>query len=307
MSLPRRSVLALISIGTLILVWGSTWSVIQVGLRDMPPMTGIALRFGLASLLLLGLAWHRGVALGRTRIERRLWVVNSVFSFSISYGVVYWAEQWISSGLAAVLFATFPLWVAILAHYWIPGEHLTARGLLGVVIGFAGVVWIFADDLGGGHGDVTMAASIMLLSPVAAAIGSVAIKRWGRQVHPLSLTAIPMGLCSLTMAVLAWILERDMSIVWSTETIVALLYLAIAGSAVTFTLYFWLLQFVPLTRLSLITYCVPVVAVTIGISVMGDTAGRGTIAGTLLILGGVSLAITGRGGSATRPGGAAST
>ena len=120
------------AIGLLIVIWGSTWSVIRIGLRGIPPLTGVSLRFGIASVLLLVLAWQQGVRLGGRPYERRLWLINGLLAFSVSYGVVYWAEQWIPSGLAAVLFATFPLCVAVMAHYWLPDERLTpawpARG-----------------------------------------------------------------------------------------------------------------------------------------------------------------------------------
>ena len=240
--------------------------------------------------------------LGGRPYERRLWVVNGLLSFTVSYGIVYWAEQWIPSGLAAVLYATFPLWVAVLAHYWLPGERLTWRGLFGVLVGLAGVAWIFADDLSslGGTG-VTTAASIMLVSPMASAVANVAIKRWGGELDPLSLTAVPMAICAVLTGALALIFERHATLTWTGENITALLYLAIAGSAVTFTLYFWLLSFLPATRLALITYAIPVVAVCIGIAWMGESLTVGVFGGTVLILLGTGLAMRGRNASTRRP------
>lgn len=289
----------------LILIWGSTWSVIRIGLRGVPPFTGVSLRFAIASAVLLGLAWHRGVALGRRPMERRLWVVNALLSFSVSYGVVYWAEQWIPSGLAAVLFATFPLFVALMAHLWLPAERLSGRGLLGVLIGIAGVAWIFSDDLGSvGGARIATAAFVMLLSPISSAAGNVAVKKWGRGIHPLSLTAVPMGLCSIVMGLLALLFERQQPYSWSQESVGAVIYLAIAGSAVTFTLYFWLLSFVPATQLSLITYAVPVVAVGLGTTWMDESVSAEMIGGTVLILLGVGLAMTRHRRRATQAGGA---
>ena len=118
----------LVTFIVLTLIWGTTWAIIRVGLEGIPPFTGVALRFAIAGAVLLVLARRAGIPLGRMRTERRLWIVNAVLSFCVSYGVVYWAEQWLPSGLASVLFATFPLWVALLAHLALPAERL-GRGL----------------------------------------------------------------------------------------------------------------------------------------------------------------------------------
>ncbi len=287
----RRTALTAAALGLLILIWGSTWSVIRVGLRGMPPLTGVSLRFAIAALLLFALAWHRRIPLGKLPGERRLWVVNAVLTFAISYGVVYWAEQWITSGLAAVLFATFPLFVALMAHFWLPGETLGWKGLLGMVVGFAGVGWIFSDDLIAlGGSQVFTASLVMLLSPISSAAGNVLVKRWGHDIHPISVTAVPMAFCAALVGGLALLVERGETIAWSRENVLALLYLAIIGSAVTFTIYFWLLQRLPATRLSLMTYAIPIVAVVIGALWLDEPLGPRLASGTVLVLCGVALA-----------------
>ena len=154
---------------------------------------------------------------------------------------------------------------------------------------------IFSDDLEpAGRTGVLTAAAVMLLSPVASAASNVAVKRWGSGLHPLSLTAVPMGLCALLTGALAVAFERQVELVWSVESVMALIYLGIAGSAVTFTLYFWLLSFVPATRLSLITYAAPVVAVIIGVLWMDEPIEAGMVSGSALILLGTGLAMGGR-------------
>lgn len=300
--MERPAIKAALAISALILIWGSTWSVIAIGLRDTPPFTGAAVRFAIASVLLLAIARKQRVPLGKTRLERRLWLVNALLSFTISYGVVYWGEQWVPSALAAVLFTTFPLLVALFAHWLLPGEQLTGRTVIGIVLGFGGVMWIFSDDLSGLGGPTALnVAAVMLLSPLSASLGSVLIKRWGSGVHPLSLTAVPMGICAVLLGSLAVIFEREQEVIWSARSIGAVLYLAIAGSAVTFSLYFWLLQKMPATRLSLITYGVPIVALTLGVVFLGEPISARMIGGTVMVLLGVSLALR-RGGRSTQPG-----
>jgi drug/metabolite transporter (DMT)-like permease len=250
----------------------------------------VSLRFAISGVLLLWLARVRGIRLGTSRRERHLWWVNGLFSFAVAYGVVYWAEQWVPSGLAAVLFAVFPLFVAILAQIALPGESLTLREVLGILIGFGGVGVIFSEDLAAlGGRQVAIGAVIMLLSPLASAGGSVIVKRWGGGIHPFSLAAVPMLVASAAMAVPAAGLERGRQISWDTVSVLALLYLAIAGSAVTFSVYFWLLSHMPVKRLALIAYVVPVIAVGVGV-LRGEPLTPRMLAGAVGVVAGVALA-----------------
>jgi drug/metabolite transporter (DMT)-like permease len=274
----------------LTLVWGTTWAVIRVGLAGIPPFTGVTLRFAIAGGLLLALAPRLGVRFGRTRREVCLWVTNGLLSFCVSYSVVYWSEQYIPSGLTAVLFATNPLFVAVLAHFALPGERLSPAGAAGLLLGFAGVVVIFSDDLrllGGER--VREAALVMLVSPAVSAVSSVAIKRWGHGIHPLSLSAVPMLICAVVMAPVAAIAEHGVPVVFDARSLGALVYLALLGSALTFTVYYWLLARVPATRAALISYLIPIVAVALGALLFDEPLRPRLLAGSALVLAGVGL------------------
>jgi drug/metabolite transporter (DMT)-like permease len=308
---PRR----LLLVGTfllLVLIWGTTWAAIRLGLEGgvppgeaagagaagrgleggIPPWTGAALRFGLGSVILLSLAPLFGVKLGQSAAERRLWLINTVCTFCIAYGVLYWAEQWVPSGLAAVIFAIFPLCTALFAHPTVPGERLNLGGLAGILVGFAGLAVIFSEDfalLGGRQ--VAVAAAVLVISPVAAAVGNVATKKWGHDVHPLSIAAVPMGFAALLLGAVAAVVERGRPIDFNLHSVGALLYLAVFGSAVTFTLYFWLLRHVSVTTLSFLNYATPVVAVLVGTLGLGEPLTGRTVAGALLVVAGVAVAL----------------
>lgn len=276
----------------LILIWGTTWAAIRVGLRGIPPLTGVAIRFAIAAAVLLAFGLARRVPFGRGRHERTLWGVNALLSFCISYGFTYWCEQYISSGLSAVLFSTMPLFVAVLAHFLLAGERLRPRGIIGTLFGFAGVAVIYSEDfalLGGRQ--AALASALMLVSPAASAAASVIVKRWGREVHPVSLAAVPMGIASVVMGATAAIFERGRPVVFDAPSVSALLYLAICGSAVTFGVYYWLLSRHSATRLSLISYAMPVVAVIVGVLFMKEPLTARTVIGSLMVLGGVVLAV----------------
>ena len=276
----------------LVLVWGTTWAAIRIGLRGIPPFAGVALRFAIAAVVLLAAARLLRISLGSGPRVWWLWIVNGLFSFSIPYGVVYWAEQWVPSGLAAVLFSTFPFFMALLAHYFLPGERLTRLALTGIVVGFLGVAVIFSDDLAALGGAQTFRASlIMLISPAAAAISNMVVKRWGHGIHPISLSAVPMGLTAVLVGGLSLSIEPMSAIRLGAVSVGALMYLALMGSALTFSVYYWLLARLRATELSLITYAIPIVAVVVGAVFLGEALTLRIGAGAALVLSGVALAL----------------
>lgn len=327
------------TLGLLTLIWGTTWAAIRVGLRGIPPFTGVALRFAIAAAALLALAPALGVRLrgsaaspaagvppaqpallpgpaqpalladsarsaapaGR-RMPWRVWLLNGLLTFFIPYGVLYWAEQWVPSGLAAVLFATSPLWVALAAHLALPAERLRAATAAGVLLGFGGVAVIFSDDLRALGGQrVVGAAALLLLAPLCSAVGVVSVKRWGAGVPPLSVAAVPMALAAAAMGCVAWATEGGQAVRLAGLPLASLLYLALCGSALSFTLYFWLLRRLPATSLSLINYLIPIVALVIGGAALDESFSARTLAGSALVVGGVAVAMrAGAGGPSRR-------
>jgi drug/metabolite transporter (DMT)-like permease len=271
-------------------IWGTTWAVIRLGLEGLPPFTGVSLRFFVAGSLLLGLVPVLGVRFTWSRREVLLWLANGGLAFATSYSIVYWAEQYMPSGLAALLFASYPLFVASLAHVALPGERLTASAGGGILLGFFGVALIFSDDLralGGEH--VREVALVFLASPIVSALATVAIKRWGAGIHPLSLTAIPMLLTGVVTGALALVFERGHPLVFDLRSLGALVYLAVLGSAVTFTVYYWMLAHAPATQVALVAYTIPIVAVVTGALAFGEPIRARVVLGGLLVLAGVAL------------------
>jgi drug/metabolite transporter (DMT)-like permease len=273
----------------LILIWGTTWSVIRVSLEGIPPFTGVSIRFTIAALILWGLARAKGVRLAGGPLW--LWVVQALFAFSASYGPIYWAEQWLPSGLTAVFYSTLPLFVAIFAYGALPGERKGWLGFAGVLLGFAGIAVIFSDDFGVlADPQVRLAALVSLIGPFGNAAAQVTVKRWGQGVHALSLTAPPMAMTAALFAVLALVVERDREIVLDTGPVLATLYLAVAGTALTFSLFFWLLKHVTATRMSYVAYFVPMVAVVVGTVFLDEPLTARMVAGSALVIVGVVVA-----------------
>jgi len=292
--MPSRA-LRFAALAAITLIWGSTWAAIRIGLEDIPPFAGVALRFALASGLLLTIAWVRRIPLGRTRLERRLWWINGLLTFVLTYGIVYWAEQRVPSGLTAVLFATFPLFVALLAQAWLPEERWTPLSALGIVVGFAGVAVIFSEDLAGLSAPGTgRAAALLLLAPLAAAVASVLVKRWGRGVHPVSLAAVPMLLAAGVMGLASLLFEAHRLSGLDAVSLGTVVSLAVVGSAVAFYLSFWLLEHMAASRLALTNYLSPVVAVLLGAALFGERLTARIALGAALVFAGVAVTATAR-------------
>lgn len=276
----------------LVVVWGTTWAAIRIGLEGIPPFTGAAMRFGIGAAVLLVAAWMLKLPLGRSRRERWLWLINGLLSFTASYGIVYWAEQFVPSGLTSIIFATFPLFTVILAHFFLPAERMTPGAFVGTLIGFAGVSMVFSEDFSALSADprIVPAIAILLLSPLAVAVTQVAIKRWGGGIHPISLTAVPMVIATLVLGVLAWLFERDRPLVFTPATVGSVLYLSVIGSAFVFWLYYWLLDRVQARRVSLIAYVTPLVAVALGTVLFDEPLTPRIVLGGLGVVAGVALA-----------------
>lgn len=280
------------TLGLLTLLWGTTWAAIAISLRGIPPFTGVALRFAVASALLIGYARLKSIPMtASSRRDRRLRILHAVLSFCVSYGVVFWAEQWVPSGLASVLFATFPLMVAVMAHFALPEERMTLAVLFGILLGFSGIAVIFAEDfelLGGPM--VGLASMVMLVSPLVSASVSVAVKKWGSGMHPVPFNAVSIATAAGIMGIVAAVFERHRPVILDPGPIAAVLYMAIAGTAVTFPLYFWLLEHMEARQVALIGYGTPVVALFIGAAFLGEAMTVTTWVGSAMVVVGVAVA-----------------
>lgn len=282
--------LKLATIALLVLIWGTTWAAIRIGLGSIPPLLGVAVRFALAGLVLWGVALAMGLRGERLRAPAALWTVHGLCTFGVSYGLVYWAEQWVPSGLAAVLFATFPLFVAVLAHFALPGERLRAGAAAGLALGFGGVAVVFSEDLAAlGGPRVAFAGGVMLLAPLASAVAQIAVKRWGAAVHPVPLNAGAMVLAAAAVGALSALLERGRPVRLDAAAVGSVLYLALLGTAVTFSLYFWLLRHMTATGLSLTAYFIPLVALVVGAAAFGEPVTGRVVAGAGLVIAGTLL------------------
>ncbi|MFH1176788.1 MAG: DMT family transporter [Acidobacteriota bacterium] len=290
MALDRRPALAWALLG---LIWGATWTFIKIGLEDLPPFTFAAIRFFIAAAPLLALMRVRQTPLPRQ--ARDWWLIASaaVLSIFAGYGLVFWGEKHIPSGLTAVLFTTFPLFGLLFAHYLLPGEPMTPRRLGGVVLGIAGVAIIFGDQLAADSPMALWGGIAIVTSAACGALSGVLIKAYGHHLDPAALTATQMLIgAPLLLAVGVALEGNPLALHWTPLALISLAYLAFAGSSLAFVIWYWLIKRIEVTKAQLLPLLNTLVAVGLGWLVLDEELGWRTLAGGAAILAGMVVTLS---------------
>jgi drug/metabolite transporter (DMT)-like permease len=276
----------------LCLIWGSTWFFIKLGLDDWPPFTFATLRFLIAAAILWGIVLARRTPLPRARRDWLLMAGLGVISFAINYGLVFWGENRIPSGLTAVLQATIPAFGLILAHHYLPGERITPAKLVGVALGIAGVTVIFADQMQIAGRPALAGSAAIVVSALCVSYSNIQVKlRCGHLSTPV-LVAGQMSFGLVPLFAAGWMLEGGpFRLRWTISAAVALVYLAIVGSVIAFLLYFWMVKHVDVTKTMLISLVTPVVALLIGWLTRGEMLTWRLVLGSAAILSGIGMIV----------------
>jgi drug/metabolite transporter (DMT)-like permease len=248
----------------LCLLWGSTWMVIRASLESLTPFISIGARFITASFFILILMKVRGVSLQIDRESMRIYFLMGILSFVIPFGLVYWAEQFVPSGLASVLFGVYPFFVALFSFFRIPSELIGKFKIIGMSLGFIGIVVIFSDSFTTDLSNLFIGMVAVALSGVMQAWMAVTIKKSGKHLNPLSMNLVPMSIAGIAGLLIGLALEDLSKIKIDNTAIFAVLYLAFFGSVVTFTSFYWLMKKINVVMLSLMAFITPIVALFLG-------------------------------------------
>jgi drug/metabolite transporter (DMT)-like permease len=274
--------------GLLVVVWSSTWVSIKIGLEDSPALLGAGVRFALAGVLLLAFAAARRRPL---RTDAVLAAIMAAFPFALTYGLVYWGEQYIPSGLAAVLFGVLPLYVALLGAPLLPDQPLRARVLVGVLIAIAGLALAFAESLDLGHEDLALAgAAALAVAPIGAAVGNVSIKLRAGELDAVVLNGWAMLGGGILLLAASLIGEDWGEFAWTGESIGSILYLAVIGSAVPFVGLTILLRHITAQATSFLAMLLPFGALVFGATLYDETITARALAGAGLVAAGLLVA-----------------
>lgn len=286
---PPRPLVAYGLMAAVCLVWSSTWLVIKVGLRDLPPLTSAGIRIVLAGLLMAALAPWLVPREGGGRPPWLVIIAQGLSQFAFNYGLVYYAETLLPSGLVSVLWSAFPLMIALAGHFLTRQERLARVQWLGCVVAFFGVVVLFATDISNVSRKAVGAALLVLLAPASVAVSTLLIKQRAPGSSSVLLNRDSMLLGGGVLAVSALLLESDAPQRWTWVAVGSVAYLTLFGTVFTFGVYIWLLRYLPAYLLSLTSYVVPVLALLFAAAFGGEPLTLTTAIGTLLVLGGVAL------------------
>ena len=274
-------------------IWGSTWLFIKLGLEDLPPFTFAGIRFVIAVIILGTIVAIRRLSLPKTSRDWVLLMVSGVLAFSVNYGLLFWGEQYISSGLAAVLQSTIPAFGLVIAHFYLPGEQMTPAKIMGIVLGVIGVAVIFSNQLDVAGPKALAGCAALIVSSMGAAYSNVLVKAYGKHLDPAIMAGGQMffGMIPLLLIGIPWE-GSPLNFNWTPMAVVSLFYLAITGSVIAFLLYYWLVQNMDVTKTMLIALVTPVVAVTLGMIVLDEKLHLRTLLGGLMIISGIAIIVT---------------
>ncbi len=272
----------------LAILWGTTWLVVRVGLQDLPPFTFAGLRFLIASAVLIAIAVVRRAPVRKDIGDWVMMVGTGLTAIGITYAFQFWGMQHVASGVAAVVFSAVPLITILIAHLVLPDERISLAKVGGVLLGIAGVTLIFSDQLGSGSPFAVWAMLGFLTGAVALAHSQVVIRARGHRLDPVLLAGVQTAVGGAVLMTIGGMVEQPLeTAVWSFRAFVALGYLSLFGTVLGFTLLYWLLQRMQVTRVNSMMLVHPMVAMTLGAVVLGESLSWLVLLGAATIVAGL--------------------
>lgn len=291
---PRASRI-LLAFAAVYVVWGSTYLAIRFGVETIPPFMMAGMRFVIAGVLLYGWSRRRG-APAPTWKEWRSAAVIGTLLLVIANGGVTWAEQRVPSGIAALLSATVPLWITLIDWTLHGGSRPRAGVMLGLVVGFAGVIMLIGPDQILGHNRLDMAGiGVLLFASVSWASGSLYSRKAALPSSPLLATSMEMLSGAVLLLLISGVsgeFQRFDPAAVSLRSWLAVAYLCVFGSIIAFSAYVWLLRVVHPARVTTYAYVNPIIAIFLGWSLAGEAFTLPMLAAATVIILAVVLIIS---------------
>ena len=263
---------------------------IRIGLDSLTPIFSAGLRFSSAAVFVFLMMKFRKITLQKDLHSVKLYLILGFFSFIIPYGLVYWGEQFIPSGLTSIIFAVMPFFVILFSKIFIPESAVGRDQILGSVIGFGGIVIIFSEDLIMDVSGYLLGMLAVLLSASIQGWIAVHLKKYGGQLNPLAMNFVPLVIAGISMTVFGFFLEDRTNWLFNANAIGSILYLGFFGTSIAFTIYYWLMKKINVVLLSLSTLITPIIAVLIGWLILDEKLSLRELFGSVLVLIGILFA-----------------
>ena len=284
---PTRSDWALLLI--LGLMWGTSYAFIKLGVQTLPTFTLIATRL-LIGFVLLAIV----VAVAREPLPRnpRIYghlIVMAIVNIVIPFTLITSAERSVDSAVAAIINGAVPLVVILLAGLTFHDEPITLNRLVGLLVGYAGVIVIVSPGLASSTGSQISGELALVGSTISYGIGAVYARAVMRGIRPMIPAVFQVFFAFLIITVLAFVLERPLEVGWTTNALIAVIWLGVLGSGLAYLANFRLLARIGATRTSILAYFLPIVGIVTGALMFGETIDTLVVIGTAMVIGGVAL------------------
>jgi drug/metabolite transporter (DMT)-like permease len=282
---PLRVVAGYVSVA---LIWGSTWAAIKIGVNDVPPFVFAFARAAAVAALLTVVAIALRQPFPRARRVIVVAIVVGVINIGWSWAIIFWSEQFVPSGLVAVFGAAAPVWTALLAHFMVKGDRLSALKALGLLLGLGGtVVLIGTPDPGEGAAGL-VATGLLALMPITWAIAAILQSRFLTQVAPIPTVALGTWASAVLLSPLA-LAQLSGGQHWTVSSVLAFAYLVIFGTCFGMVVSLWLYRKLRPTTITLIQVLVPAEAILIGTLWLGEPVTIRMLGGAALVVAAVAL------------------
>jgi drug/metabolite transporter (DMT)-like permease len=270
-------------------MWGSSYLFIKITVAEVPPFTLVAGRLLMAALILWAILLASRQRVARRGAEWAAFAVMGLFSGAVPYVLITWGEQTIDSGLAALLQATMPIFTVIMAHLVTADERITAKRVVGILLGFAGVVVLMLPDLRRGMQANVLGQLAVVVSSISYAGATIFARKRLRGQSPLMATTGQITTGALFTLPLSLLIERPFGLSPSAQTMASWLGLVLIGTVFAYMIYYALLARTSATFTSTVTYIIPVNGLILGAIVLGEPLTLTILASAALILAGVLL------------------
>lgn len=281
-----RMKLKIITLYTLLcVIWGTTWIVLKISLNEgTPPIFGVAIRFIFASIILWGLLLYRREKLPMSKIAWSLYMQFAVFNFVISYSLTYISTQFVYSSVSSIMWAGFPLIVALISHFILEDEKLTIPKIGTILIGTIGALILLSEGSELGGENVPLGIAGLGVGVLVAAWPNVYLKKHHRELSTIQLNTVSQSIAGILLITLSYFFESHLTMNWSPFNIFAIGYLTLFGTVIIWLIYVWLFSHLTMPQISYVAFFPPVIATTLGWLFLNEVLTYSAIIGAILII-----------------------
>lgn len=267
-------------------LWGFTWMYLKISLAEMPLYTGLSIRFSIAGIIFWIMYFIKGHKVNLTTDLKNVYLLFTFFNFSLCYYLTYWGAKYVYSNLGAIIWSLLPICVAMMAHFYLPDDRLNKKKAFGMLIGLIGTILLFYERDMLGEGQATFGIIAILLSVVLAAWPNVYLKMQKSSINSYHLNAVGMTLSGVLFLICALIFENNAFIPIDNKNLFAIFFLTVPGTVMTWGIYIWLFNHLPVTQISYTAFYPPIIATAVGWFFLGEALPALAIIGSVLIIAG---------------------